>query len=78
MSDNQLKINEDEMMAIVSVMRGMRLFSKCRTVEALLDYLIKEEIANRSEGKIKWSKPMLDLFKSIEDKFKNRLKEHGL
>ena len=78
MSDNQLKINEDEMRAIISVMRGMRLFSKHYTVEALLDYLIKEEIANRSEGKLKWDKPMLDLFKSIEDKFKNRLTEHGL
>jgi hypothetical protein len=77
MSD-KLSLNEDEMRAIVSVMRGMRLFSKHYTIEALFDYLVKEEIANRTDGKIKWDEPMLKLFKSIEDKFKNRLSEHGL
>jgi hypothetical protein len=76
--DNQLSLNEDEMRAIVSVMRGMRHFSKHDTVESLLDYIVKEEIANRTNGKIKWETPMLNLFKSIEEKFKKRLSEHGL
>lgn len=73
----QFTINEYEMRAIIEVMRGMRLFSKHKTVASLLDYLQKEEICERAENKLYWQKPMLKLFKQIEDKFKKRLKEHG-
>lgn len=72
----QLKLNEDEMQAIIAVMRGMRLFSEHRTVGALQDYVLKEEIANRAEGKLYWQKPMLKLFKKIEKKFQDQLNLH--
>jgi hypothetical protein len=71
-------INEDEMQAIILIMRAIRRFSKYRTTESLLGYLQSEEILNRTDGRIFWRKPMLKLFKSIEDKFSNRLKEHGM
>ncbi len=74
----QLSLNEDEMQTIVRACRLVRLFSKHKTVASLMDYLLAEEIANRSEGKLHWNKPDLDLFQQVEDKFKVRLKEHGI
>ena len=69
----KFQINEDEIRAIVMVMRGMRLFSKHKTTASLYDYLMNEEICNRAEGKLYWKEPMLKLFKQVEDKFNTRL-----
>ena len=71
-----LKLNEDEMQAIVAVMRTIRLFSEHKTTGALQEYILKEEFAHRAEGKLYWSKPMLKLFKQIEKKFQEQLNSH--
>lgn len=78
MAGEEFKIDSDEMQAVVEVMRGMRLFSKHKTVASLTEYLEKEEMCQRAEGKLYWSKPMLKLFKRVEDKFKKRLNQHGI
>lgn len=69
----QLTLNEDEMQAIVDVMRTIRLFSQHKTTGALQDYILKEEFAHRAENKLYWAKPMLKLFKKIEKKFQEKL-----
>lgn len=72
-------ITEDEMMTIVALAKAIKAYSKNKTVSSLLQELELEEFCSKDtvdSNKIIWQKPMINLVKSIEKKFANRLKQY--